>query len=319
MKMRNLTTTAILVGGVILGSQSVFGQTYGGPPPLANDLVFGFQNQAGGGTEDYVINLGAAAGIIGKSTVVDMSSDFSLSDFNAVLNGSSSMQGGVIGAANTSTSGQANTADVYLTQTRSGVGSPKTPGSSVSEQLSRAQDNTTYANLGTLFTPAAGSGGFDTSKTWENLVDPASGTGTFQSNTGLDPDSQVAPASVVYEDLWYTSSSVISGTKPFIYLGYFTLDLTGANPKLTFTSTNVPGSVLSAPKIISVSKTGSTVMVVSSNAASSHSYQLQYTTSLNAPVTWSNTGSAVVASGASVTNTDTAATGGRRFYRVSAQ
>lgn len=318
MKIRNLTTTALLAGGAILASQSVFGQTYGGPPSLANDLLFGFQNQAGGGTKDYVINLGAAPGIVGKTTVVDFSGDFSISDFDTVLNGSSSMYGGVMGAANVGNT-TPNTADVYLTQLRiGGAGLPSVAGSTVSQQLSRAQNNTTYENLGTLFAPATGAGGLDTSKSWENLIDPASGTGSFQSDTGLDPDSPVAPSGVLYEDLWYTTSSTLSGTKPFTYLGYFTLDLTGANAKLTFTGINVPAS-LSSPLIASVTKNGSTVTVISGNAFSSHTYQLQSTASLNPPVTWANVGSSVVASGTMVTNTDATATATDRFYRVQAQ
>jgi hypothetical protein len=238
--MKKLTTAALLVGGAVLASQSTFGQAIG------NDLYLGFQNKAGGGTEDYVINLGAASAIVGSSSVVNLSGDFSLSDFNAVLGTSSSMFGGVIGAANTSTSGQANTADVYLTQLRSGgAGIPSVAGSSVSQQLSRNQDNTTYADLGTLFSPAAGTGGLDTSKSWENLVDPINSTGTFQSNTGLNPDSAVSASSVLYEDLWYTSSSTLTGTQPFTYLGYFTLNLGGGiqpavvQPTLTFTGANV--------------------------------------------------------------------------------
>jgi len=308
--MRNLITAAVF-GGAILASSSAFGQIVG------NDLYFGFQNQAGGGTEDYIINLGAASAIISQSSVVDLSGDFSLSDFDAVLGASSSMFGGVIGAANTSTSGQANTADVYLTQLRSGgVGTPSVAGSSVSQQLSRNQDNTTYADLGTLFSPAAGTGGLDTSKSWESLVEPAFGTGTFQSNTGLNPDSPVGTNSVLYEDLWYTSSSTLTGTQPFTYLGYFTLDLTGANPKLTFTPKNAPAS-LTPPVIVSVSKAGTTVTVVSSNAVPTYNYQLQYTTSLN-PTNWTSVGSSQVAGTTMVTNSDTAATGATRFYRVQA-
>jgi len=317
MKMRNLTTAALLTGGAVLASQSALGQTYAGPPSQANDLLFGFQNQAGGGTEDYVINLGQASSIVGQSSVVNLSGDFSMTDFNGVLNGSSSMYGGVIGAADVGTTAP-NTADVYLTESRSGgAGVPSVAGSSQPAGLTRNTDNTTYTSLGTLFAPAASTGGLDTGKTWESLVDPADGTGTFYSNTGVDPDSLVSPSSVLYEDLWYTTSSTLTGIKPFTYLGYFTLDLTGANPKLTFTSINVPAS-LSSPAIKSVSKIGSTVTVVSGNALSSHTYQLQYTTSLK-PASWINVGSSVVASGTMVTNTDSTATAGDRFYRVQAQ
>src|SRR5579859_2572387 len=308
--MRNLTTAALLVSGALLASQSAFGQI------VANDLYFGFQNQAGGGTQDYVINLGPAASLIGNSVVMDLSSDFSLSDFNAVLGSSSSMFGGVIGAASSSVNG--GTGDVFVTQLRSGgAGTPSVAGSTVSQQLSRSSDNTTYGQLGTLFSPAAGSGGLDTSKSWENLVDPANGNGTFQANTGLNPDSAVSLSSVLYEDLWETSSSTLTGTKPFTYLGYFTLDLTGASPKLTFTSTNVPAS-LTKPIIVSISKAGGTVTVVSSNSVPTHMYQLQSTSSLN-PVSWSNVGSAQMAGTTMVTNTDTSATVSKQFYRVQGQ
>jgi hypothetical protein len=253
--MKKLTRAALLVGGAILASHSAFGQAIG------NDLYLGFQNQAGGGTEDYIINLGAASGIVGQSYVVNLSSDFSLSDFDAVLGTSSSMFGGAIGAANTSTSGQANTADVFLTQLRSGgAGTPPVAGSSVSQQLSRAQDNTTFANLSTLFSPAAGTGGLDAGKTWESLVDPANGTGSFQSNTGLNPDSAVGASTVLYEDLWETSNSSLSGTKPFSYLGYFTLDLTGSNPSLTFT-----GATVSVPEPATYGLLGAGLLLLALN------------------------------------------------------
>ncbi|HEX3624651.1 MAG TPA: hypothetical protein VH280_04405 [Verrucomicrobiae bacterium] len=316
--MRNLTTATLLVGGAILASQSVFGQTYDSAP---NDLLFGFQNQAGGGTEDYIINLGAASSIVGKSTVVDLSSYFSLTDFEAVLGSSSSMQGGVIAAAGISTGGNnSSTADLYVTQLRSGgAGTPSVAGSTAPAALTRGQDNSAYAAIGgTLATTTVGSGILDTTKSWESQIDPGSASPSYHSVTGLVPDSTVSTSTVLYEDLWFTTSSSLTGSKSFVYQGYFTLDLTGANPKLTFTSTNVVGS-LSAPKIASVIKNGTTVTVVSSNALATHSYQLQETASLSSPVSWVNVGSGVVASGTTVTNTDTTATGGSHFYRVQAQ
>jgi len=234
--------TAALLGGAILASQAAFGQTYSSTP---NDLIFGFQNQAGDGTEDYMINLGSAASLIDSPTVVNLSSDFSLSDFDAVLGSSSSMQGGVVGAANASNSGTPNLADVFLTQLRSGgAGTPSVPGSSVTQVMSREEDSTTFSQLSTLYSPTAGSGGLDTGKTWESLVDPATGLDTFQSDTGLNPDSTVSTSAVLYEDLWGTGSSSLSGTQPFVYEGYFTLDLTGATPDLTFTPAPEPSTYL---------------------------------------------------------------------------
>lgn len=240
--MKLLTGTAALYVGALLASQSVFGQTYSSTP---NDLLFGFQNQAGGGTEDYIINLGSASSLIDPGTTINLSSDFSLSDFNAVLGSSSSLQGGVIGAASVSNSGTPNTADVFLTELRvGGPGIASVAGSSVSEVMSRAQDNTAFAGLGTLYSPAAGTGGLDTGKSWEGMIDPANNTGSFQSNTGLNPDSTISTSSVLYEDLWGTSSSTLTGTQPFVYEGYFTLDLTGSSPDLTFTPAPEPSAYL---------------------------------------------------------------------------
>jgi hypothetical protein len=305
--MRNLTAVVLLMGGAVLASQSAFGQiTY-------NDLYFGFQNQAGSGTQDYIINLGPATNIVGGSTVVNLSSDFSSSDFNAVLGASSSMLGGVVGAL------QGNsTADVYLTQLRSGgAGIPSVAGSTAPAGLTRSFDNGAAVALSTLFSPAAGTGGLDPNKTWESDVEPMFTANSFWGNTGVNPDSPVSSASVLYEDLWFTTSSSISGAKPFVYEGYFTLDLTGANPKLTFTPTNAPAT-LTNPVIVSVNKVGSTVTVVSSNAVPTHMYQLQSTSGLN-PISWSNVGSSVLAGGTLVTNTDPSATVSAKFYRVQGQ
>ncbi|MGA9776894.1 MAG: hypothetical protein ACLPRE_08780 [Limisphaerales bacterium] len=231
--MKKLTTAALLVGGAVLASQCAFGQA------IANDLYFGFQNQAGGGTADYIINLGAASGIVGQSSVVDLSSDFSLSDFDSVLGSSSSMFGGVVGGL------QGNsTADVYATQLRSGVGTPSVAGSAAPASLTRSQDNGGAGALSTLFSPAAGSGGLDPNKTWEGDVEPTFTPNSFYGAAGVNPDSSVSPSSVLYEDLWFTSDSSISGTQPFTYEGYFTLNLGGGannlvvSPSLTFTGVN---------------------------------------------------------------------------------
>src|SRR5271155_5515173 len=74
--MKKLTIAASLVGGAIMASQSVYGAF------TANDLYLGFQNQAGGASSDYIINLGPSSSILGGTSLVDLTSDFSLSDFN---------------------------------------------------------------------------------------------------------------------------------------------------------------------------------------------------------------------------------------------
>ncbi|HXR47574.1 MAG TPA: hypothetical protein VN784_09055 [Candidatus Limnocylindrales bacterium] len=307
--VKNLIPAAIVIGGALMASPSAFAQV----SLISDDLYMGFENQAGGGTADYIINLGPASGIVGSSSVVNLSSDFSLSSFNSVLGASSSMFGGVVAASN------GNPPNLYATQLRSGgAGIPSVPGSTSPGTFYKGDILLGYSDVGQLYhLPAAGAGVLDTSKSWENYVEPANANGTFYGDMGFSPDSPVGPSTVLYEDLWYVSNNSSSTKIPFTYVGYFTLNLTGGSPSLTFTPTNAPAP-LTNPVIVSVAKTGSTVTVISSNAAPTHMYQLQYTASLN-PTNWGNVGSSVVAGSAMVTNTDATATTSPRFYRVQAQ
>ncbi len=223
------------------------------------------------------------------------------------------MFGGVVGGTLSSI-----TADIYLTQLRSGgAGIPSVPGSSISSTISRGTINSAISDLLQVNMPAAGLGILDTTKSWEAYVEPSLANTAFYGASGFNPDSPAGLSPVLYEDLWYSVNGSLAGHSPFVYQGYFTLDLTGSNPVLTFTPANAPAQ-LSAPVIASVSKTGSTITVVTKNASPTHTYQLQYTTSLNPP-SWSNVGSSQVASAATVTNTDTTATDQHRFYRVQGQ
>ncbi len=228
--MKNLASAAALILGAIVASQSA--QAAATP----NDLYFGFQNQAGGGSADYIINLGLVYNLTGSSSVVDLSSDFSLSDFtSAGLQGtnSTSIVGGVVGGSNGN-----NPSDIFLTTLRSGAGDSSMAGSSAPTGLTRGQDNAAYADLAQIMSPVAGTGLLDSGKSWESSIEPTLSAGTFYGATGDNPDSQVG--TVLYEDLWGTSSSSFTGSQPFTYEGYFTLDLSGSSPDLTFTSALVP-------------------------------------------------------------------------------
>ncbi len=307
--MKNLVSAAILVGGVFAASPSAFAQV----SLISNDLYLGFENQAGGGTSDYVINLGPASGIVGSSTVVNLSSYVSLSNFKTVFGTSSSMFGGVIAASN------GNPPDLYATQLRSGgAGLPSVPGSTSPGTFYKGDILLGYSDLSQLANlPAAGNGSLDSSKSWETYVEPNIGPGTFYGDTAINPDSAVGTNTVLYEDLWYVNNNSNSTKTPFTYVGYFTLNFTGANPSLTFTPTNAPAP-LTNPIIVSISKVGSTVTVISSNAAPTHMYQLQYTSSLS-PTNWANVGSSQMAGGTLVTNSDATATTSPRYYRVQGQ
>ena len=232
--MKKLTRAALLVGGAIMASQSVFAQ-----PAFVNDnLYLGFQNSGGGGSADYIINLGAASGIVNGSSMVDLSSDFSSSLFNnSSLQGTSSqIFWGVIGANNS-----ANPSEVWGTQLGTGnIGNPALAGSSAPGGLTTFQDTTVAQQLSNLYGPAAGTGVLDGSKTWEGYVEPTLSIHSFWGTAGFNPDSAVSTATVLYEDLWQTSDSSSRGTSPFTYVGYFTLNLTGGSPSLTFTPQAVP-------------------------------------------------------------------------------
>jgi hypothetical protein len=229
--MKKSTMAALLFSGAVLASQSALGQY------IANDLYMGFQNQAGGGSEDYMINLGAASGIVGGSSVVNLSSDFSLSNFNAVLGNSTSLFGGVVAGSN------GNPPDLYVTQLRSdGAGTPSVPGSTSPATFYRGDVLAGYNDAAqlTLVAPAAGTGVLDNTKSWENYIEPKFATGTFYGDTGINPDSAIGNGGALYEDLWYNSNGSSSVKTPFIYAGFFTLDLTGNTPSLTFTPAAVP-------------------------------------------------------------------------------
>jgi hypothetical protein len=229
--MKKLTIAVLLFGGAILASQSAFGQFIG------NDLYMGFQNSAGGAASDYIINLGAASSIVGSSSVVNLSSDFSLSDYNTVLGTSSSMFAGVVGGSN------GNPPDLYATQLRSGgAGVPSVAGSTSPGTFYKGDLLVGYNDLSqlSLVAPPAGSSVLDTTKAWVSYVEPTFANSTFYGDTGINPDSSGSPSTVLYEDLWYNSNSSTSLKQPFTYEGYFTLDLTGSSPSLTFTPTAVP-------------------------------------------------------------------------------
>jgi hypothetical protein len=312
--MKYSTVKMLLFGGAILISQPLFAQnTF-----VQGNLYLGFQNSAGGGTADYIINLGTATNIVGSNAVVNLSSAFSSSLFNnPSLQGTSShILGGVVGGQNYA-SGD-GTAHIYVTQLRtSNIGNPAVAGSSLNVFATQAQDNSAESALSQLNAPTAGSGLLDSTKSWEAYVEPATTGSSFYGTLPINPDSAVSASSVLYEDLWETSDSGdVRGSQgqPFQYLGYFTLDLTGSSPSLTFTSKNSPASLV-PPVISSIIKTGSTVTVISSNAVPTFNYQLQYTASLS-PTNWISVGGSQVAAASLVTNSDTSATGSARFYRI---
>jgi hypothetical protein len=304
--MKKSTIAVILVGGAILAAQSAFAQFSFVP----DDLYMGFQNQAGSATTDYIINLGAASGIVGSNSVVDLSADFSLTDFDAVLGASPSMFGGVV-------SGNQNTPDIYATQLRSGgPGNPAVPGSTMSSTPTRTTDANAASALSQLNGPAAGTTGLlDTTKTWEAYVEPTLSASSFYGNTGVNPDSAIGSGGILYEDLWYNKNTKLTGGTPWNYEGYFTLNLSGGGPSLTFTPVNAPPALV-PPVFTSVKKSGGTVTLIWTTV-SNYTYQLEFKTNLT-QAAWSNIGSGMLSISGLMTNTDSPGSDPHRFYQVQA-
>lgn len=308
--MKKLTSRAILIAGVIAACQSVFGQV------VPNDLYMGFQNSAGGGTADYIINLGPVSGITNGSSVVNLSSDFSLANYtSAKLSGSSNaIIGGVVGGQNND---YVSTADIFVTLNRSGGSGiiPSYPGSTENGTETLSADCEAFNDLGPLDAPASGTGVLDTNKTWEAYVDNSGvlgGSSSFYRQSGVDPDATVG--SVLYEDLWFTSTAYhVNG---FTYLGYFTLNTVNGN--LTFTPSSGPVPQLTVQPIITSATQSGTTANVTWASVPTRTYQLQYTTNILNP-TWVNVGSPTMASGSSMSEPDTGASVPFRFYRVTGQ
>ena len=272
-----------------------------------DNLYFGFQYSSA--SANYIINLGPATNIINSSTVVDLSADFSSSLFNNFLGSSSSAYGGVVGGNQYFLA-----PDIYGTQLRvGGAGNPATPGSTAPSALGTYATQNTIASISSLAVSTNnGAGILDPTLSWMNAVEdfPNPPTGNSFWGHAFNPDSMITKNGVLYEDLYYSTGAA------FTYLGYFTLDLSGSSPKFTFTPKTAPAS-LTKPGIQSITRSGNTVTVISTNAVAGYNYQLQYTASLNS-ANWVNVGTAQVAGAAWVTNTDTTATATQRFYRVEA-
>ena len=237
--MKKLAGAAALVAGAIMVSQSAHAQYAGSF--IQNDLYLGFQNQGGGGSADYIINLGSASSLINSINPVNLSGDFSLSDFTSSLlqgnNAGATIKAGVIGGSSSD-----NPSDVFVTQLRSTLNGQSQGGSIAPAGLSDFQDDDVVADMSQIIAPSVGTGVLDTGKSWESFVEPTFSAGTVYGDSGVNPDSLVSTSSVLYEDLWETSTT--GSAQPFVYEGYFTLDLTGdGGSTLTFTPVPEPSTL----------------------------------------------------------------------------
>ncbi len=198
-----------------------------------DDLYLGFNS--GSAASDYIIDLGNAntAVGVGGTASKDLSSLISMPTFNSVFtSGANGVDMAVVGGNNTF-----NQYNVYVTQLRAG-GAGNAPSAGSDLTGANHSSGTLAAAAGTLTGnpwPTAGNFVVDSTKSFTSKVGPAL-TGTdFYGKSGVNPFGTIGSSSVIYEDLWY--GTVANG---YQYEGFFTLDLSGASPSLTFTPALVP-------------------------------------------------------------------------------
>jgi hypothetical protein len=236
---KSLKTAVLAASGLILASQIATAQYN------VNDLVLGFDRVDNGGSgpqpADYIINLGNyVSGVgVGGAGITDLSSLFSPTTFNSLYTSLSSGVSMSVVGGNGATTGR----DIFTTVLRSGAGAPNVPGSSSPGSLSSTFMGNGANTVGAMMGPSGLnlSAGMHTSvpqndansfNTWILSTTPPS----YFAGTGLDPRGSTG-GSVLYEDLYQARNGVNANN--FAYLGYFTLDMSGAGT-LTFSPSTVP-------------------------------------------------------------------------------
>lgn len=237
--MNKLTKAALYAAGATLVSQGAHAQFANG------DLILGFT--AASAANEYVLDLGnyqTSVGV-GGSTVFDLSGQFSSGTFNgAFTTGLNGVDMGVVGG-----SGAFSSSFIYATALRSGLGTPGVAGSSAPGSMLHSDGSGGLQQVVAMVNSLGLSAGNSTTVpragdangySWFNSISsPTSLQGSFFQSTGYDPDS-TATGNVIYEDLYGTPATSAGGDYNFNYVGYFTLDMSGSNPSLTFTPSAVP-------------------------------------------------------------------------------
>jgi hypothetical protein len=189
----------------------------------ANDLYLGLTQSSA--SSDYIIDLGQPGVVgVGGSSVVNLSSDFSLSLFNSIFTGGATgVSMGVVGGQNHFPSSY----DLYVT---SPIGANMSLFNTSQTTLGNAEANITGMPL-----PTAGNGVADSTKSWAADISPTFTANSLYGASGIDPDLAIDGSGIINEGLYEATPSSV-----YNYLGYFTLNTTGASPSLTFTPSAVP-------------------------------------------------------------------------------
>lgn len=232
--MNKFTKTALLVAGAALVTQAA--QAY-----TANDLILGLRTDTA--SDDYVINLGNAASSVGVggSSVMNLSSMIDITTINSLFGGLNGVQMGVVGGNPAAGSSK----ELYVTSLRLSLGTPSVAGSTTPATVNASPANSGILDVGGVannYAPSAGSSATPARTdqySFSTLVSPGTGfSGQFINDTGVDPLG-TASGNVLYEDLYQETFSGATA-QGFQYMGYFTLDTSGASAVLSFTPNAVP-------------------------------------------------------------------------------
>jgi hypothetical protein len=209
--MNKIYKTALLVAASWIGvSVAQAGIT-------PNDLYLGFVDSSS--SSDYLINLGLNSSLIGGTSQINLSGDFSSSTYNSIFT-SGTVEAGVVGFAS-----GFPTVTTYVTQPRVGTDGPATADSTL---------NGTAVTKGTISTangwisgnttwPTADTSFVDGSKTFTSSVGLSSGTpNTYSSQSGTVPFTTADGNGNFTLDLYTASAGNSAGS--YVYEGFLTIN-----------------------------------------------------------------------------------------------
>lgn len=244
--MNKLTKIAIVAAGFALAAQGAFAGVNN------NDLIFSINNNDGGGTTEFDVNLGTLSSLTSPNdNLSGLISGFS--GFNSA-SASSGLNIGVAGGQNLGTiSGTGN--DVFATTLRAGGGSYQTAGtegtpsvvaggSAPSKSAIGSAANTVDTFAGYGVNASTGSGSFSSQVAVDHTTPGNGSANNFSTDLGIGsatPLQSMTGTSIVL-DLWADTVTSSTTTSGWVYEGdlTFNYDPSGASAPTLIWDSAVP-------------------------------------------------------------------------------
>lgn len=237
--MTKFAKLAIAMAGAALAVPGAFAG------PNNNDLILSINNNDGGGSTEFTVNLGLQSSFTGPnydlssflSTFNSQYASAAASSLNVGIAGGQNGQGGLTGVGN----------DVYTTTVRVGNNGQYT----IAGTEGGPSINPTKANIGSAGGIAGGTISFGsnlatsdansfTSLFAKDPVTPGTAANNFTGALGgVNPLSTMTGTSITL-DLWKDTVTGSSTTSGWVYQGDVTLDFGTASPTATWDATPVP-------------------------------------------------------------------------------